>query len=199
MLVCSKLLPTTVAHGTTPMPCGISLIRRRFAQPTMATASAKPLAASGLQAAQGAVVGAFVGDAAGAVLEFAPRPSLDKARFCAPPSATACHPCCGRAAADLCLASPLRAVSEPAAAVQKVMVPQVRHALTLPGGGMWDVGPGQVTDDSEMAMCLMQGLAQGQPPLLPLDAIAARYAAWYHSDPFDIGGFVPYLGRRLIP
>ena len=28
-----------------------------------------------------------------------------------------------------------------------------RLALTMPGGGPWKLAPGQVTDDSELAMC----------------------------------------------
>ena len=32
------------------------------------------------------------------------------------------------------------------------------QCMKMPGGGCWSVGPGQVTDDSELAMCLMWGL-----------------------------------------
>jgi hypothetical protein len=47
----------------------------------------------------------------------------------------------------------------------------------------------QITDDSEMAMCLLQGLmgSDASGPL-PLDAIASCYINWLHSPPFDIGG-----------
>lgn len=64
---------------------------------------------------------------------------------------------------------------------------QVNEALAMPGGGVWNVGPGQVTDDSEMALCLLRGLEQGAPPALPEEAIATCYADWYNSGPFDIG------------
>ena len=30
---------------------------------------------------------------------------------------------------------------------------QVHLAMTMPGGGIWKLSPGQVTDDSELAMC----------------------------------------------
>jgi len=63
----------------------------------------------------------------------------------------------------------------------------VNEALTLPGGGIWKVGPGQVTDDSEMALCLLRGLESAAPPALPEEAIAAAYADWYNTRPFDIG------------
>ncbi len=33
--------------------------------------------------------------------------------------------------------------------------------MTMPGGGPFELGPGQITDDSEMAMCLMWGLIEG--------------------------------------
>ena len=67
------------------------------------------------------------------------------------------------------------------------MSAQVDEALAMPGGGVWEVGPGQVTDDSEMALCLLRGLETSAPPALPEEAIARAYADWYNSRPFDIG------------
>src|SRR5689334_932890 len=90
--------------------------------------------------ALGAVLGALVGDAAGAVLEFLGRP---------------------------------------------VRAEDVDHAFTMPGGGTWEVAPGQVTDDGELTMSLLRGLAFA--PDDPVPAVAARYAAWVAGDPFDIG------------
>ena len=29
----------------------------------------------------------------------------------------------------------------------------VEYAMTMPGGGCWGLQPGQITDDSELAMC----------------------------------------------
>jgi hypothetical protein len=63
--------------------------------------------------AYGAVLGAFVGDASGAPLEF-----LE----------------------------------------QRDMKHLIDTALSFCGGGRLKVGPGQVTDDSEMAMCLLHAL-----------------------------------------
>eukprot|EP00775_Hariotina_reticulata_P002837 gene2837-3130_t len=58
----------------------------------------------------------------------------------------------------------------------------------MPGGGYWRVGPGQVTDDSEMALCLMQALMHHPASTVaPLDDIAAMYIRWLNSPPFDIG------------
>ena len=95
-------------------------------------------------AAEGAVVGALIGDAAGAVLEFFGRP---------------------------------------------ITGADVEHAMTMPGGGTWEVAPGQVTDDGELTMSLLHALAAsaGGNGRTPRQEAASRYAAWVASDPFDIG------------
>ena len=90
-------------------------------------------------AALGAVLGALVGDAAGAVLEFFGR--------------------------DIGSAD-------------------VEHALTMPGGGTWNVAPGQITDDGELTMSLLNALVES--PESPRSA-ANHYVKWVDSDPFDIG------------
>ncbi|MBX3204824.1 MAG: ADP-ribosylglycohydrolase family protein [Labilithrix sp.] len=91
-------------------------------------------------AALGSVLGALVGDAAGAVLEF--------------------------------FGGPIEAAD-------------VAHALTMPGGGTWEVAPGQVTDDGELTMSLLAALASD--PDAPTERAARHYARWVQSDPFDIG------------
>lgn len=88
----------------------------------------------------GAVLGALVGDAAGAVLEFFGGPIGED---------------------------------------------DVRRALTMPGGGTWNVAPGQVTDDGELTMSLLHALVES--PAEPTTAAAVRYARWVDSRPFDIG------------
>lgn len=90
--------------------------------------------------AVGTVVGALVGDAAGAVLEFFGG---------------------------------------------EIGEADVAHAMTMPGGGTWNVAPGQVTDDGELTMSLLQALVEA--PNAPTEAAARRYAAWVDSRPFDIG------------
>ena len=90
-------------------------------------------------AALGAVLGALVGDAAGAVLEFIGRPITEE---------------------------------------------DVADALTMPGGGIWNVAPGQITDDGELTMSLLNALCER--PDEPTHA-AVHYVAWVASDPFDIG------------
>ena len=61
-------------------------------------------------------------------------------------------------------------------------------AMSMPGGGCWGVAPGQVTDDSELAMCLMRGLIAGGGAL-NLKEICRMYGKWANGGikPFDIG------------
>lgn len=88
----------------------------------------------------GAVLGALIGDAAGATLEFLGR--------------------------------------QPTAV-------EVEQALGMCGGGIWNTAPGQVTDDGELTLALLQALA-GQPRY-DVNRAARAYRLWYLSDPFDIG------------
>ncbi|CAI2369959.1 unnamed protein product [Moneuplotes crassus] len=61
-----------------------------------------------------------------------------------------------------------------------------REAVQMPGGGVFRVGPGQVTDDGELTMCLLHALANGQGEFVESEA-AKYYAKWYNSKPFDCG------------
>jgi ADP-ribosyl-[dinitrogen reductase] hydrolase len=92
------------------------------------------------QVGKGSILGALVGDAAGATLEFLPR-------------------------------TPDRS--------------QVKHAMTMTGGGYLRTAPGQITDDGEMALCLMHALA-GEDSF-SIERVAQSYLQWYQSMPFDIG------------
>lgn len=63
---------------------------------------------------------------------------------------------------------------------------QVSAAMKMPGGGMLRTGPGQVTDDSEMALSLAHALIGHKPSRLQ-GAAAEMYVKWLNSEPFDIG------------
>ncbi len=142
--ICFRYFMLARQHASSIFTFSTRSFSRRAAQGKprgQAAQLASMSSAAHLAAAQGAVVGAFVGDASGAPLEFMPQPTLE----------------------------------------------QVNEALTMPGGGVWNVGPGQVTDDSEMALCLLRGLEQAAAPSLPEEAIARAYADWYITGPFDIG------------
>jgi ADP-ribosyl-[dinitrogen reductase] hydrolase len=58
--------------------------------------------------------------------------------------------------------------------------------MTMPGGGPWLLAPGQITDDSELAMCLLNALIEGNGSI---DTVAhcKWYGKWMNSPPFDIG------------
>lgn len=46
--------------------------------------------------------------------------------------------------------------------------------------------PGQITDDSEMALSLSKGLVESEGKL-NLNKICKYYCKWVNSEPFDIG------------
>lgn len=96
----------------------------------------------------GCILGAWIGDASGAVLEFKGIPSASS----------------------------------------------LQSSLSLPGGGVHKVGPGQITDDGELTCSLMQGLIKGNGSL-NLNKIAESYSEWFLSKPFDIGNTL----RKSIP
>lgn len=92
-------------------------------------------------AAYGAVIGALVGDAAGAVLEFIGH-------------------------------TPSRQ--------------DIDYAMSFPGGGVFDVAPGQFTDDGEMTLTLLNALVSNNG-VYDIEVVAQSYADWADSKPFDIG------------
>lgn len=59
----------------------------------------------------------------------------------------------------------------------------LNNALEMKGGGKMKLGPGQITDDSELALCLAWGLYETKP-VLNLENIAIRYRSWLDSPPF---------------
>lgn len=67
-------------------------------------------------------------------------------------------------------------------------------ALEMPGG-IYNNAPGQVTDDSELAMCLLTALNETAPEF-SLENIAKYYKCWINSRPFDIGSTI---ASALLP
>ena len=53
------------------------------------------------------------------------------------------------------------------------------------GGGWLQLKPGQVTDDTEMALCIARAIVQNQG--WSLEAVADNFAAWLKSRPVDCG------------
>ncbi|CDW80111.1 UNKNOWN [Stylonychia lemnae] len=79
----------------------------------------------------------------------------------------------------------------------KLFTPEtVNHAMSLPGGGPHNVAPGQITDDGELTLSLLNGLLKAQKikdknmGTLDLKQIVIMYAKWIQSKPFDIGATI---------
>lgn len=54
------------------------------------------------------------------------------------------------------------------------------------GGGWLSLAPGEVTDDTQMTLCVAEGIAES--PTDPIAAIGRRFIQWASSGPKDIGG-----------
>lgn len=64
----------------------------------------------------------------------------------------------------------------------------VERAMTMPGGGSLNVETGQVTDDGELTIALLQGLVDSKSGSRePIFYILKRYIQWYKSMPIDCG------------
>ncbi len=63
---------------------------------------------------------------------------------------------------------------------------ECEQAFDMPGGGVFDLAPGQFTDDGEMTVSLLRALVLGQGKYDPL-MVAKAYSDWAASEPFDIG------------
>ena len=93
-----------------------------------------------LRTGMGSIIGAFVGDAAGATLEFLGRKPTEE---------------------------------------------EVDNAMRMVGGGCWNTAPGQITDDGEMTVCMIIGLAGRES--FDRESVASFYLSWLNCPPFDIG------------
>ena len=67
----------------------------------------------------------------------------------------------------------------------EVKFSQAGEALQMPGNMRpFYLAPGQVTDDSELAMCLLSALSEMDR--FDFAPIAHNYKTWYESNPFDM-------------
>ncbi len=62
------------------------------------------------------------------------------------------------------------------------------YLTDIVGGGVWDLEPGEVTDDTMMTLCVAEGILDC--PDDPMASIGKRFLAWYRSDPKDIGNII---------
>lgn len=67
-------------------------------------------------------------------------------------------------------------------------------ATDVVGGGPFGLAPGQITDDTQMAVCIARSLADRRE--LDLRDLAARYIAW-HRHAFDVGNQTRAALRRI--
>lgn len=70
---------------------------------------------------------------------------------------------------------------------KKITLRDVRWAMTFPGGGVFHVGPGQISDDGEMTLALWHALFRSARADQLAAEAAQQYRAWFRSRPFDIG------------
>lgn len=59
------------------------------------------------------------------------------------------------------------------------------------GGGVWELEPGEVTDDTMMTLCVAEGILDS--PESPMKTIGERFLDWYKSDPKDIGNIIRHV------
>lgn len=65
---------------------------------------------------------------------------------------------------------------------------QYGYLKDMIGGGVWQLEPGEVTDDTMMTLCVAEGIVEN--PEDPIEPIGRRFMEWYRSDPKDIGNTI---------
>jgi len=98
------------------------------------------------------------------------------------------------------------AVGDALGATTEFMKPaQIREQIgvhrEITGGGWLNLLPGQVTDDTEMTLCVARGIVQTRE--WNLAAIADRFAHWLSGGPADVGatcrrGILEYVETRRL-
>jgi ADP-ribosyl-[dinitrogen reductase] hydrolase len=70
--------------------------------------------------------------------------------------------------------------------------PEIRvkygYLTEIIGGGVWQLEPGEVTDDTMMTLCVAEGILEN--PAEPMDAIGSRFLEWYGTRPKDVGNII---------
>lgn len=69
---------------------------------------------------------------------------------------------------------------------------QVREMI---GGGWLSLKPGEVTDDTQMTLCVAEGILEN--PSDPVQTIGRRFIEWYDSKPKDIGNTCALAIRKV--
>lgn len=70
----------------------------------------------------------------------------------------------------------------------KITEEMVNNALQMNGGGIFNLGSGQVTDDSELELAMIHGMLKSEnKDYFPYNEICEEYIEWIKSNPFDVG------------
>ncbi|AHV95641.1 ADP-ribosylglycohydrolase family protein [Paenibacillus sabinae] len=56
------------------------------------------------------------------------------------------------------------------------------------GGGVWQLEPGEVTDDTMMTLGVAEGILEN--PAAPMELIGRKFMEWYETKPKDIGNII---------
>lgn len=71
---------------------------------------------------------------------------------------------------------------------------QYGYLTEIIGGGVWQLEPGEVTDDTMMTLCVAEGILDN--PAEPLEAIGRYFLEWYQSRPKDIGNIIRHVFEK---
>eukprot|EP00929_Paragymnodinium_shiwhaense_P050601 TRINITY_DN25483_c0_g1_i1.p1 TRINITY_DN25483_c0_g1~~TRINITY_DN25483_c0_g1_i1.p1 ORF type:complete len:574 (+),score=147.28 TRINITY_DN25483_c0_g1_i1:100-1821(+) len=63
----------------------------------------------------------------------------------------------------------------------------IDKAFEMCGGGHWSLAPGQVTEDTELTICLAEALTTATGQEFPSYEVTRQYGEWAASRPFDMG------------
>lgn len=71
---------------------------------------------------------------------------------------------------------------------------QYGYLTEIIGGGVWQLEPGEVTDDTMMTLCVAEGILEN--PAEPMEAIGRYFLEWYQSRPKDIGNIIRHVFEK---
>lgn len=75
----------------------------------------------------------------------------------------------------------------------KITPELARKAMTMPGGGAMQLGPGQITDDGELTLTILRHILPINDGFgIPTTNFTRAHAEWYDSKPFDMGHTCAY-------
>jgi len=76
------------------------------------------------------------------------------------------------------------------------IISQYGRVTTMLGGGWLNLNPGEITDDTEMSLCVAEGIIIA--PETPVGEIGARFIDWYNTRPKDIVRACEYPIRNVL-